>query len=73
MIKLTKSNKEKTFGNTLFESIAVGMGLHSMPMAEMIGSATESEHLPKPERSFITAILFIIFTSQNKYKKTDTS
>ena len=39
------------------DSTAVGMTETSMPMAEIIGRATVSEHLPKPEISCIAAAL----------------
>ena len=42
-------------------SRAVGMQEHSTPVAETTGSATVSEHLPKPEMSCMAAILFTPF------------
>ena len=39
------------------DSTAVGMTETSMPMAEIIGRATVSEHLPKPEISCMAAAL----------------
>ena len=39
-------------------SSAVGMHAHSTPVADTTGSATVSEHLPKPDTSFTAAILF---------------
>ena len=41
-----------------FESIAVGIPQHCTFIADIIGTETIMEHLPKPEKSFITAILF---------------
>ena len=37
-------------------STAVGMHAHSTPVAEMTGSATVSEHLPSPDRSWMAAM-----------------
>ena len=37
-------------------STAVGMQAHSTPVAEMTGSATVSEHLPSPDRSWTAAM-----------------
>ena len=39
-------------------SSAVGMHAHSTPVAETTGSATVSEHLPKPETSLTAQSLF---------------
>ena len=41
------------------ESTAVGRATASAPKAEIIGSATLSEHLPIQDRSFINAARFI--------------
>lgn len=40
------------------EKSAVGMQAHSTPVAETTGSATVSEHFPKPEISCTATILF---------------
>ena len=45
------------------------MAQHCMPIAETIGRETVMEHLPKPEKSLITAILFCLFlvTGQSSF------
>ena len=43
------------------ESTAVGITLVSTPAAEMMGSATVKEHLPKPEISWMAATRFCGF------------
>ena len=43
------------------ESTAVGIQTVSIPAAEMMGNATVSEHLPKPEISLIAISLFFFF------------
>lgn len=42
------------------ESTAVGMTVHSRPAAEIIGSATVREHLPKHEMSWIARTRFCL-------------
>jgi cytosine/uracil/thiamine/allantoin permease len=53
------------------ESTAVGIQMVSTPAAEIIGNATVSEHLPKPEISLIATSLFwfsiIVFLSLYKF------
>lgn len=39
------------------------MPQHSIPDAEMIGSATVRLHFPTQEKSYIVAILFILLSS----------
>lgn len=38
------------------------MGQHCVFKAEITGMAAVKEHLPKPDKSFITAIFFIVTT-----------
>ena len=40
----------------------------SSPMAEITGSATVSEHLPKPEMSCIVTILFCCMLNSSRFK-----
>jgi hypothetical protein len=44
-----------------FVKTAVGTLQHSIPQTDKTGSATERLQRPKPEKSFITAALFIFF------------
>lgn len=42
------------------EKMEVGRKQHCTFMADIIGSSTAIEHLPKPDRSLITAIFFCL-------------
>ena len=54
-----KSLKVKRENMVCVERTAVGIIAASIPIAEMIGNATVSEHLPKQEMSWIVTIFFI--------------
>ena len=53
------------------DKTAVGMTVHSRPVADMIGNATVNEHLPKHEMSLIASMRFCAIFAIMKivYKK----
>ena len=50
-ISSVRSQKVQPLNWVCVDKTAVGTTAHSTPMAEMIGSATVSEHLPRAEMS----------------------